>query len=233
MKRYSPEHQDEISEDAQLDFSKDIAREKIISLAAIAATALIVIGTILLIKSLVFKKGVETEHDKGKPTVSSTSPTTNTTTEAAKAAIERKSLSDLDKYLSDKVRVVNAKTGTNQTVASVQVQSQIAPLNTALNPWNWNIPASQLDAWKQGPYGQYIVAGATVGQSADGQVVIITYDSSGQISSIVIIPNADMLTPTNNTGGQAPGSTTTPSGTTDPASTSTTNSTQNSSPGTD
>lgn len=109
------------------------------------------------------------------------------------SAVELKLLGNLSSRYAKRVHVV-VTGGINITVASDQVLSYLNALAGAQNPWNWNIPASTLAAWQQGPYGQYFTGNVLVGESSNGYVVSFGFDQNGDISTVFIATNADLLT---------------------------------------
>lgn len=116
--------------------------------------------------------------------------------EAVTTAIGNKKPDDLTKYYAARVRVSIPKQGINKTLSAAQVGSLINnPLNTAQTPWNWQISPQDLEAWRNGPYGEYFVQPVIVGISADNTVIVIHLDENGLIDSILIIPVSDLTTP--------------------------------------
>jgi len=193
MKRFSAENPDEITDDF---VNKPTQKDKSSWLVSVILVIFVLVLGLLLVLKLTVWRGESSDAKKPAPTKSSSSlQISEQTKNDVTGAIEQKKPEELNKHLAPNVTVVNISTGVTKTVSAQDVAGLIIVIQTAQNPWNWNVSPDLLAQWQQGPYGQYITPGSLVGQSADGQVIIINFDSNGQIISIIIIPNADLLNP--------------------------------------
>lgn len=192
MKRYSPQNQDDISEDFVEHPSRG-AQKAATSTSLILGIVVLVLGLGLAVGLYIRGRGSDADRS---PKPSPSAGVSQQTKDDVTGAIEQKQPAALDKHLAPRVTVVNVANGTSKTVDAKDVAGLIQSITTAQNPWNWIISPQTLAQWQNGPYGQYITPGSLIGQSADGQVIIINFDSNGQIVSIIIIPNADLLLPT-------------------------------------
>ena len=131
-------------------------------------------------------------------------------------SISSKKTSGLSGLYASNVHVVIVGNGTNRTLSASQVNALIdSALKGAKSPWNWHVPASDISAWQQGPYGSYFDGNNIIGESSDGTVVSIIVDDNGQITGVFIAP-VDTLTDggttTGSSGGGTGGSNTTTGG---------------------
>jgi uncharacterized membrane protein YgcG len=123
-------------------------------------------------------------------------------------AIGNKDVAVLRQYYAKKVHIVVVKKGVNQTVGAGQVEGIVSnPLNGAVTPWDWHVPAGTISSWQTGPYGQYFTGNVIIGLSSDGTVVSIHFDGNGQIDGIFVAPVGDLTTPSGGggTGGSGSG----------------------------
>ncbi len=126
---------------------------------------------------------------------------------ASAAAIETQDLETLSGKFASSVKIVilTKKTKTTRTVSGTEALALITLINNAQNPWNWNLPADQLAAWANGPYGEFFGAGNNVnlvGLAANGFVVSLIINEQGQIIAILITTDSNLLS--NDTSGNHP-----------------------------
>jgi hypothetical protein len=148
------------------------------------------------------KTKIQTELDELKATKTTTTTTTTTTGGAPSAAVKANiedsiksgNTAALESYMAPTVKVIIAASGGVGDRTPAQAVSDIAYLDAGTDPWNFNLPAATLSAYRNGSYGQYFPTNAVVGKSANNYVVSFSFNSAGKISTVFMAVNADLLT---------------------------------------
>lgn len=109
------------------------------------------------------------------------------------AAISSGNTAALQGYMAQKVRVIIAASEGVGDRTPAQAISDLKYLDSATDPWNFNLNDTTLAQYGAGGYGQYFPAGAVVGRSADDKVVSFTFDAGGKISGIFMAADAELL----------------------------------------
>lgn len=73
-----------------------------------------------------------------------------------------------------------------------QAVADLAYLESGTDPWDFNLPAATLDAYRTN-YGTYIGASALAGRSANKLVVVFTFDDCAKIKTILMSASEDIL----------------------------------------
>lgn len=110
------------------------------------------------------------------------------------AAISSKNTAALEGYMASSVSVVIAGTEKGGAESAAQAVADLAYLNNATSPWDFNLSAATLTSFKNGFYGNYFGDNTYAGQSANKYVVSFEVNSSGKISIIFMAVSSDLLT---------------------------------------
>lgn len=117
----------------------------------------------------------------------------------ASNAVTSNKIEILNSSCALEVRVVIVSSNVNELLPCSSASSLIDnALSKGDDPWNFRIPSSELAYWQTGPYGQYFDGVSVVGESANGEVVSIGYNTSGEIISITIAPSTSLAPPPSN-----------------------------------
>lgn len=108
-------------------------------------------------------------------------------------AISSKNTAALKGYMADKVNVVFAATEKGGDVTPDQAISDLDYLDAATNPWNFNLSADKLNAFKAGDYKQYFEGTIYVGESANKYVIAYGFDTCAKINRIFVSVSSDLL----------------------------------------
>jgi len=116
--------------------------------------------------------------DKTSPTPT---PTPTTTTVIAKsmkdnvsAAISSKNTAALEGYMAPSVNVILAASEGIGPQTPAQAINDLAYLNSATSPWDFNLPASTIAKYSSGQYyGKYFGSNTIVGESANKYLSLI------------------------------------------------------------
>jgi cytoskeletal protein RodZ len=110
-----------------------------------------------------------------------------------KASISSGNTAALEGYMASSVNVILAASEGIGLRTPVQAIGDLQYLDSATDPWDFDLPAATLSAYGSGDYAQYFPSGAVVGKSANNYVISFTFNSSGKISGIFISPDAGLL----------------------------------------
>lgn len=109
------------------------------------------------------------------------------------AAIASKNYSALKGNMASSVTVVYAASEKGGAESPDAAVTDLAYLNSATTPWDFNLNASMLNAYKAGFYSQYFAGTTHVGQAANGYVVSFGFDDCAKINRIFIAVNNSLL----------------------------------------
>lgn len=101
--------------------------------------------------------------------------------------------SALKSYLADPVKVVIAASEFGKDRTPTEAIADLKYLDSATDPWNFDLPATELTEYKNGDYKQYFPTKALVGKSKDGKVVVFGFNSDAKINLIFMASSADIL----------------------------------------
>lgn len=139
---------------------------------------------------------IQKELDELKAAKSTT--TTNVPTAAVKenviASITSGNTAALEGYMANPVKVVIAASGGVGDRTPAQAVSDIVYIKDGTAPWNFNLPAATLAAYRASSYGQYFPTNAIVGKSANNYVISFSFNSAGKISTVFMANNAALIT---------------------------------------
>ena len=111
------------------------------------------------------------------------------------AAINTMNTAALEGYMAPTVNVILAASEGIGPQTPVQAVKALDYLNSATEPWNFNLPSSTLSIYKNNQYyGKYFGNNTIVGKSANGYVVAFGVNSSGKIDTIFMAVSEDLLT---------------------------------------
>ena len=99
----------------------------------------------------------------------------------------------IQSYLADPVKVVIAASEFSKDLTPVKAIAELKYLDSAKDPWDFNLPATTIDKYKTGDYKQYFTGEVLVGKASDGKVVAFTINSSGKISTIFMSSSDTIL----------------------------------------
>lgn len=117
------------------------------------------------------------------------------TSENAKQIVENASWADLGQLISgDTVEIILAASEGlgNRTID--QMVDDLAILERAVGPWNFELPAEVLRVYREGGHSQYFPSNnIVIGRSSDGQVVSFILDKNNMVKTIFIAPSDEIL----------------------------------------
>ena len=125
------------------------------------------------------------QNSKNPGSVSSS--VSSDTKDKVQKSVNGNNYQDLSSILGESVTVITAGTGSSQQSIQQAIQS-LNYLNGSSGGWNWNLTPEQLAQYQQGSNAQYFGSNAVVGQSANGYVVSIIVNDSGQVTTIFMSP---------------------------------------------
>ena len=108
-------------------------------------------------------------------------------------SIKSQNTAALEGYMKDMVVVVLAASEKGGPVDKATAIKDLDYLKGATAPWDFNLSADTLKAYADGGYKQYFTDNTIFGKSADGMVVAFGIDENGNIESIFMAANADLL----------------------------------------
>jgi len=109
------------------------------------------------------------------------------------AAISSKNTAALEGYMASSVNVVFAASEKSGFETPAKAITDLSYLDSALAPWNFNLPATTLNSYKAGSYKQYFEGVTYVGKSADGHVIAYSFDTCAKINQIFVSVSDDLL----------------------------------------
>jgi hypothetical protein len=110
-----------------------------------------------------------------------------------KTALDTKNLTAFSGYITSPVEFVVAASSKGGSETSTQAVSDMALINSATGPWDFNLPDSTVSAYKAGSYAKYFDENTYVGKAASGQVIAFNFDCSDKINQIFIAASEDLL----------------------------------------
>jgi hypothetical protein len=99
----------------------------------------------------------------------------------------------IQQYLADPVKVVIAASEFSKDLTSVKALVELKYLDSAKDPWNFELPEATLTTYKNGDYKTYFVGETVVGKSTDGKVVAFGFNDEAKIDTIFMAASADIL----------------------------------------
>lgn len=113
--------------------------------------------------------------------------------ENIKASITSSNTAALEGYMAATVRVILAASEGVGDRTPTQAIADLSYLDSATDPWNFDLPVATLTGYRDGTYASYFPETAVVGKSANNYVVSFTFNSGGKISGIFVTPSDDLL----------------------------------------
>lgn len=127
------------------------------------------------------------------PTPSATPTISANLKENIAAAIDTMNTVALEGYMADSVYVVYAATEYAGDKTPAEAVADLDYLASAIGPWDFDLPATTLDAYKAGFYTDYFGDDCVVGQSSDDYVVSFRINNDGHIDQIFVASDAALL----------------------------------------
>lgn len=110
------------------------------------------------------------------------------------AAISSKNTAALESYMADSVKVIIAASEGIGDRTPVQAVNDLDYLNSATDPWDFDLPAATIDDWQTGDYASYFPDTLRViGRSSNSYVVVFKFNASEKITDIFMAVNDDLL----------------------------------------
>lgn len=117
------------------------------------------------------------------------------TRENTEAAIRSGNYAALLGVFADKVNYVIAASGAAGVHTPAQAVEDLKYLDSAVAPWDFNLPASELESYSASVYyGKYFPATSlVVGKSSDNKVVSLIFNDDGKITTLFMSIDASLL----------------------------------------
>lgn len=113
--------------------------------------------------------------------------------EGLKASVTSKNYGAAESYMAKTVRVIFAASEGMGNRTPAQAVSDMAYLNSATSPWDFNLSSAVLNGYRAGGYGSYFPTTALVGKSANNYLISFTFDTNNKVSGIFITGTTDVL----------------------------------------
>lgn len=114
--------------------------------------------------------------------------------ENIKAALDSKNTAAFSTYTSDPVNYILAASELGKDMTPTEAATALEYTHSATGPWDFNLPAATINAWKAGFYKDHFDdANRYIGKSASGMVVSFDFDCNGKISKIFVAASEDLL----------------------------------------
>lgn len=108
-------------------------------------------------------------------------------------AIKSGNTAALEGYMAPSVMVVLAASEGIGSQTPAQAVADLKYLDSATDPWNFNLDATTLTKYANGDYKTYFKTNTLVGKSANGYVVAFNFNEVGKINGIFMSVSADLL----------------------------------------
>lgn len=112
-----------------------------------------------------------------------------------KDAISSKNTAALEGYMASSVTVVIAASEKGGAETAAKAVADLDYLSSGTMPWDFNLSAATLNAYKAGDYKNYFGTKTYVGKSANGYVVSFDFDDCAKIKTVFMAANEDLLKP--------------------------------------
>jgi hypothetical protein len=109
------------------------------------------------------------------------------------AAINSKNTAALQGYMASSVNVVIAASEKGGAEAPTDATKDLEYTYSGTSPWDFNVPAATLTAYKAGFYKQFFPENAFVGKAANSQVVSFGFDCNGKINVVFMAADENLL----------------------------------------
>ena len=113
--------------------------------------------------------------------------------ENIKAAISSKNYAALEGYIAATATIILAASEGLGPRTRTEAIADMNYLSGGTDPWNFALPAATITAWSGGDYATYISSAVLVGKSANGYVVALKFNTSGDITDVFMTNSADLL----------------------------------------
>lgn len=142
------------------------------------------------------------EKQNKTPAAASSAPSSNASTSTSPSAAAIQSIKEsitsdntaaLEGYMASTVKVIIAASEGIGDRTPVQAIGDLKYLDSATDPWDFNLNATTLASYQTGDYKDYFKSNSIVGKSANNYVISFNFDSAGKINGIFMSVNADLL----------------------------------------
>lgn len=144
-------------------------------------------------KAGTLEKELETEKAKREAEEKSKKGASAKTLESIKAAINSGNTVALQSYMAPKIKVLLAASEGVGDRTPTEAIGDLKYVENAAKPWEFSLPASTLNSYRNGAYRQYFPSDAVVGKSMDNFVISFTFDDNGKIDGIFMASDASLL----------------------------------------
>lgn len=113
--------------------------------------------------------------------------------ESIQNAIESANYSALEDYMASQVTVILAASECCSGNTPAEAVANMAYADNGTAPWDWNVPEATIDGYRAGFYVDYFPEGVLVGKAANDFVIAFSFNNEGDISTIFMAINEDIL----------------------------------------
>lgn len=111
-----------------------------------------------------------------------------------KDALDSKNTAAFATYTLDPVNYVLAASEYGGDVSAAEAATSLEYTHSATGPWDFNLPAATIDAWKAGFYADHFDDETRyIGRAASGMVVSFDFACNGKIQQIFVAASEDLL----------------------------------------
>lgn len=96
-------------------------------------------------------------------------------------------------YFANPVKIIIAASEGLGNRTPVQAVTDLKYLDSAKDPWDFDLAKAVIDEYKKGDYKEYFPANALVGKSTDGRVVVFGFNDEAKINLVFMAADADSL----------------------------------------
>ncbi len=109
------------------------------------------------------------------------------------ASITSKNTAALEGHLATPVSVIlSASEGIGNRTPS-QAVSDISGFISNAHDWDFSLPQSMIDSYRNGFYANYFPENSIIGRSDNNKVISLSFNCAGKISTVFLSPSSDLL----------------------------------------
>lgn len=113
--------------------------------------------------------------------------------ENIQAAVESGDYAALESYMASQVTVILAASECCEGNTPAEAVANMAYADNGTAPWDWNVPEATIDGYRAGFYVDYFPEGVLVGKAANDFIISFSFNNDGDISTIFMAMNEDIL----------------------------------------